>query len=175
MMIKDQNETKEAWFEKILFSYEKGIFRYIYTLVGQRQDAEDLTQETFVRVYKNFGSVNPQKNLKGWLYRIATNITYDWFRRKKIRPELFIIDDPDRPFETIDEECSYNKIETNKDVQDALAKIKVIYRSVLLLFYWEGLKYEEIALVLGLPVNTLKTNIMRAKQELKKVLEGNIK
>lgn len=172
-LIDDAQKGDIKTFERLVFAYEKKIYRYIYNLVGQKQDAEDLTQETFVRVYKNRCAIKPEENLGGWLYRIATNITYDWFRKKKIRPELLIIDDPENRFETIDEEFTYNKIETKKDLERALSKIGITYRAVLALFYWQGLKYEEIASVLSVPVNTVKTHLRRAKQALKMALEGN--
>ncbi len=160
-------------FEKILSQYEGPIFNYIFGLVRQRQDAEDITQETFIKLYKNRKSIDPQRSIRGLIYKIATNNTYDWFRRKKIRPELFIISDPESGFETIDEDSSYIKLETAKDIETALNKLRVVYRVVLLLFYWQGLSYEEIASTLSFPVNTIKTNIRRAKQELKENILGN--
>lgn len=171
--IKKARRGDNLAFEEIIYRYERVIFNYIFGLVRQKQDAEDLTQETFIKLYKNIRSVDPEGNIRGLLYKIATNSSYDWFKKKKIRPELFIIDDPESSFETIDEDLSYIKLETAKDIEIALSKLKVVYRVVLLLFYWQGLSYEEIASALSLPINTIKTNIRRAKQELKELLLGN--
>jgi RNA polymerase sigma-70 factor (ECF subfamily) len=162
-------------FEKILFWYEKTIFNYVFAIVRHRQDAEDLAQEVFLRLYKNIKSFNPEYKFQTWLYTIATNVVRDWFRKKKRQPELFLIDDPDSKFETIDEDFSYNKLETTKDIQDGLNALKPAYRMVLTLFYWQGFGYEEIAGILSLPVNTVKTHISRAKGSLKGILEGESK
>ncbi len=160
-------------FEKILFLYEKEIFRYIRRFAMRQEDAEDLTQETFIKVYKHIGSLDPDKGVRSWLYRIATNTVYDWFRKARKNQELFIVDDTDSPFETIDEETSYTyqARATIKDLQDALERIRPVYKSVLLLFYEEGLRYEEIAEALFLPLNTVKTYMRRAKVALYKEFE----
>lgn len=161
-------------FEKILFAYEKRIFNYIYRAVGVKMDAEDITQETFIKLYEHRTLINPDGNFKSWLYTIATNDTRDFFRKKGRRNELFIIDDPDEPeFETIDNFQSYSSIEAKNDVGEALMKIKPIYREVLLLFYEQGFAYQEIAQILFLPINTIKTYLRRAKEALKKELGEN--
>lgn len=159
-------------FEKILFTYEKKIFNYVFAIVRQKQDAEDLTQETFIKVYKNLKSLNPDLNFKAWLYKIATNATIDWFRKNGKKSELFLLDDKESRFETIDEQFSYLRIETAKEVADALNAIKPKYRTVLLLFYWQGFSYEEMASMLSLPLNTVKTYLRRAKDSVKEVLSG---
>jgi RNA polymerase sigma-70 factor (ECF subfamily) len=162
-------------FEKILFRYEKPVFNFIFAIVRHRQDAEDLTQEVFLKLYKNIRSFNPEYKFQTWLYTIASNVTRDWFRKKMRQPELFLVDDPDSKFETIDEDFSYNKLETTKDIQDGLNALKPAYRMVLTLFYWQGFGYEEIATILSLPVNTVKTHISRAKGTLKRILAGESK
>ena len=162
-------------FEKLLFIYEKKIFNYIFTIVRQKQDAEDLTQETFIKVYKNLKSLNPDLSFKAWLYKIATNATIDWFRKNGKKSELLLLDDQESKFETIDKNFSYIRIETAKDISDALNTIKPEYRTVLLLFYWQGFSYEEIASMLSLPLNTVKTYLRRAKDSVKEVLSGATK
>ncbi len=166
-----KNKSFKA-FEAILSRYEKPIFNYIFRLVNHRQDAEDLTQETFIKVYTHLSSIDPEKSFQAWLYKIATNTVYDWSRKKGVHSELFIIDDPESGFETIDEDFSYINIETAKDVENALGALKPAYRAVLLLFYWQDLSYEEISSALSLPVNTVKTHLRRAKNALKEKLTG---
>lgn len=159
-------------FEEILFAYEKRIFNYIFSIVRHKQDTEDLTQETFIKVFKNLKLIDPALNFEAWLFRIATNTTYDWFRKKGSRPELFVIDDLESKFETIDEDSSYIKLETAKDIKDALDGLKPVYRVVLLLFYWRGFSYKEISSILSLPLNTVKTLLRRGKKALKEALVG---
>lgn len=160
-------------FEKILCAYEKPIFSYVYRLVRQKEEAEDLTQETFIKLYQHIDSVDVDKNFRAWVYKIATNTVYDWLRKKQKRQELFIIDDPNIQFETIDTQTPYQdmqKVERAKDVETALEKVRPVYRAVLLLFYWQGFGYTEIAHVLSLPLNTVKTYLYRAKHALKQEL-----
>ncbi len=170
ILIAAKNKNFKA-FEAILSHYEKAIFNYIFRLVNHRQDAEDLAQETFIKVYTHLSSIDPEKNFRAWLYKIATNVTYDWFRKKGARPELFIVDDPLASFETIDEESPYLKIERARDLLKALGEIKPIYRTILDLFYHQGFGYEEIAQSLAIPLNTVKTHLFRAKRALKQALE----
>jgi RNA polymerase sigma-70 factor (ECF subfamily) len=159
-------------FENLVFIFEKSIFGYLLYSTGRKEDAEDLTQEVFIKVYKNLKSLDPNLNFKAWLFKIASNTLIDWWRKKGEERELFLIDDKDSNFETIDEDFSYLKIETAKDIADALEKIKPEYKVVLLLFYWQGFSYEEIASILSLPLGTVKTNLRRAKLAIKEILTG---
>jgi len=154
-------------FEDILSVYEKPIFNYIRRWANRRQDAEDLTQDVFIRVYKSLKSIDLQKSFKAWLYKIATNVVYDWLRKKQGKIELFTIDDGIHDFETIESDSSYINIESAKDLEAALEKIKPVYKNVLLLFYHDDLSYQEIADALNLPINTVKVCLYRAKKSLK--------
>ncbi len=163
-------------FEQILSAYEKPIYSYVYRLVRQKEDAQDLTQEAFVKLYKHIDAVDSEKNFRAWVYKIATNTVNDWLRKKQKRQELFIIDDPDVQFETIDVHTPYQdmqRVERAQDVEPALQKVRPVYRAVLLLFYWQGFGYTEIAHVLSLPLNTVKTYLYRAKHALKDELSQN--
>lgn len=168
LLILAKNKNLEA-FEKILFLYDKSIYNYLYRLTGRKEDAEDLTQKTFIKLYKSLKSINLDKNFKAWLYRIATNTAYDWFRKKKREAEL-LITEPDKYFETLEPEDAYYNVETSQELESALNKLKPIHKSVLLLFYKESLQYQEIAEALNIPLNTVKTHLYRAKEALKKEL-----
>lgn len=160
-----------AAFEQILFLFEKPIFNYIYRLTGRREDAEDLTQETFIKLYKSISSIDPENNVKSWLYKIATNTAYDWLRQKRGKKELYAIDaDSDKRFETTDPDPTYYNIENAFDMEKALVKIKPAYKTILHLFYYDDLDYKKIANILNIPINTVKTYLRRAKLALKKEL-----
>ncbi len=152
--------------EKIMFAWERKIYGYIYRMVNNRDDAADLTQEVFIKVYKRLDSAKPA-TLKPWLYTIATNTVYDFFRKKRGTKESFIISDPEHPFETSDPFDAYIPLEERLDVEQALSKIKPEYRTVLLLFYRDQLSLEEMATTLGRPVNTIKTLVRRARIAVK--------
>lgn len=161
-------------FEKTLLLYEKQIFNHIYRLVGQLQDAQDLLQETFIKLYKNRSRIDTNKSFKAWLYKIATNTTYDWFRKKShYRGQISLDEIDEEKFETIDTQSPYYRIEASNDVAGALEGIKAAYRNILLLYYRDGFSYEEIADILGIPLNTVKTHLSRAKKQLKEKLESS--
>lgn len=158
-------------FEQLVFRYEKPIFWYIKKFVAQKENAEDLVQETFIKIYRSLKTFDPEYKFKTWIYTIATNTVYDWLRKAKKSKELFIIDDPDNSFETIDESSSYKLIEDKELVDNALRNIKPVYQSAIVLFYRDELTYEEIAEVLKVPINTVKTYIYRAKKALSDLLK----
>lgn len=129
-----------------------------------------MTQKTFIKLYKSLKSINLDKNFKSWLYKIATNTAYDWFRKKKREAEL-LITEPDKYFETLEPVEPYYNVEDIQLLDNALDKLKPIHKSVLLLFYKESLQYQEIAEALNIPLNTVKTHIYRAKESLKNNLK----
>lgn len=155
-------------FEELLLKYERQIFNHAYRLTMNAGDAEDLTQETFLRLYDRRETLIPEKGAKNWLYAVAANAAYDLFRKRKRANEVSA-DDGDEP-ETNPAYSPYYRIERAEDIENALGALKPAYRSALILFYKEGFSYEEIAEFLGLPVNTVKTHIRRGKEALKSLL-----
>mgnify|MGYP001569176873 CR=1 FL=1 len=158
-------------FEKLLFRYEKQIFFYILKFINQNENAQDIVQETFIKVYRSLKTFDPEYKFKTWLFTIATNTAYDWLRKAKKTKEIFIIDDPDINFETIDERLPYKIIEDKEYIDKVMKNLKPAYRSALLLYYYDGMKYEEISQVLGVPINTVKTYLSRAKAQLHKEIK----
>ncbi len=157
-------------FDAIINVYQKAIYNHLYRFVGSADDAADLAQDTFVKLYKNRKKIDPEQNFNAWLYKIATNTAYDWLKKKKRHPEDLIIDDADAGFETIEAKQSYYKmpVADSIDLENALIKIKPIYRQLLLLHYQQGFSYEEISEIVSQPLNTVKTGLHRAKKELAK-------
>lgn len=158
-------------FEQLVSLYEKRIFNYILRMVQHNEDAEDITQETFIKVYKQLHTFDQSKNFKTWLYTIATHTAYDWFRRRRARREFFVIDDPESSFETIGEDVAYKEIEDKEVVGKALRGLKPLHQIILMMYYKDELTYEEIAGHLRIPLNTVKTHLYRAKRALKIRLE----
>ena len=154
--------------DAIIIAYEKAIYNHLYRLVDNGEDAADLTQETFIKLYKNRAQIDPEQNFNAWLYKIATHTAYDWLKKKRRHPEDLIIDDENFNFETIEAKQSYYQIATiDKVALDmALAKIKPVYKNLLLLYYQQGFSYEEISRIADLPLNTVKVGLHRAKKEL---------
>ena len=167
----DLRRGSMAAYETVLSLYERDIFNFVYRLSGNAMDAQDLTQEVFIKVYKYHRRVDPSKKLKAWIYKIATNTTYDFLRKKRnLNRELFILND-DEPFETIDEKDTYKQVEAKHDLDQAFSGLKPAYRTILDLAFYQELSYEEIADILALPLNTVKTHVRRAKEALRSHLE----
>ncbi|MEN9613911.1 MAG: hypothetical protein RLZZ347_218 [Candidatus Parcubacteria bacterium] len=161
-------------FEEILTQYEKPIFNHLLRLTQDYDDASELLQTTFIKVYTKRSHIDPAGSFKNWLYKIATNVAYDFFRKKK-REQLVFLDD-ESVFETIEGDTAYSTIDTEiavHDLKEALVKIRPHHRTILLLYYKEELSYAEIADILGLPINTVKTHLRRAKIELETFLKNN--
>lgn len=155
-------------FEHLLSFFEQPIFNYCLRLVRNKEDAEDITQDSFVKVYTHRKLIDPEKNIKTWIFTIATNTAYDFIRRRKRHNEKSL----DEGDETIDVLQAYYPQEgLVSDVEQALGRISGEYRKALLLFYQQGFEYKEIAEILSLPVNTVKTHISRGKEQLKQILE----
>ncbi|GAB3161481.1 hypothetical protein GCM10027059_11760 [Myceligenerans halotolerans] len=149
------------------------VYRLAYRLTGNQQDAEDLTQETFIRVFRSLSSYTPG-TFEGWLHRITTNLFLDMARRRKrIRMEAMGDDDgavaatgeqgrPEREFEHAN---------LGHDVQHALDELRPEYRAAVVLCDIEGLSYEEIAKTLNVKLGTVRSRIHRARAQLREALE----
>lgn len=170
-----------AAFEKILYSYENKILNYIYRFVNKREDAEDLTQETFIRFYANIDKVDPDDNFRGWLYRVATNIVFDWLRKeKRTRERTYSPKNQEINLEylaAISTERStvdvLKDIEEVDEVKRALRHLAPLHQSILILFYYDGFSQVEIAKLWSMPLGTVKTRLRQARQEMKKSLVEN--
>jgi RNA polymerase sigma-70 factor (ECF subfamily) len=157
-------------FEYILSFYEKAIYNYCLRILKNSTHAKDVTQETFIKVYTHRKKIDPEKNIKTWIFTIATNTAYDFLRSKKRKMEISL----DEEFETNSSfETYYQSKEEGliSDVDKALTQIKSEYKKVLLLFYQQGFEYKEIAEILGMPINTVKTHISRGREQLKELLK----
>ncbi|MFH5822211.1 RNA polymerase sigma factor SigE [Georgenia sp. AZ-5] len=161
-----------SW-EQIVTEHSGRVYRLAYRLTGNRADAEDLTQETFVRVFRSLHSYKPG-NFDGWLHRITTNLFLDQARRRsRVRldpigesterlPSLHDAEEPERGFE---------HAHLDLDVQAALDSLPPRYRAAVVLCDIEGLSYEEIATTLGIKMGTVRSRIHRARAMLRDQLE----
>jgi RNA polymerase sigma-70 factor (ECF subfamily) len=156
-------------FEQILSFYEKAIYNYCLRVLKNSQNAKDVTQETFIKVYTHRKDIDPEKNVKTWIFTIATNTAYDFLRSKKRKMEVNL----DEENETISSlEAYYIEEGMISDVDKALLQINPEYSKALLLFYQQGFTYQEISEILSAPINTIKTHILRGKEQLKEKLKN---
>lgn len=157
--------------DEIVRDHSPRVYRLAYRLAGNRQDAEDLTQETFVRVFRSLHTFTPG-TVGGWLHRITTNLFLDQARRKsRIRFDRLGEDaeaklpgtapGPERSFE-------YNNLDV--DVQAALEALSPEFRAAIVLCDLEGLSYEEVSEALGVKLGTVRSRIHRGRGMLREKL-----
>src|SRR5680860_624402 len=166
------NDQWEApsW-EEIVTQHSARVYRLSYRLTGNLHDAEDLTQEVFVRVFRSLSSYTPG-TFEGWLHRITTNLFLDQVRRKKrIRFDALGDDAHDRlPGREIGPERAFEHANLDLDVQQALAGLPPDFRAAVVLCDVEGLSYEEIAATLGIKLGTVRSRIHRGRAQLREAL-----
>ncbi len=156
-----------SW-EEIVATHSARVYRLAYRLTGNRQDAEDLTQEVFVRVFRSLSSYTPG-TFEGWLHRITTNLFLDQARRKaRIRFDALTDDAESRiPSRGVTPDREVVEWLFDDDVEAALRDLSPDFRAAVVLCDVEGLSYDEIADVLGLKLGTVRSRIHRGRTMLR--------
>jgi RNA polymerase sigma-70 factor (ECF subfamily) len=168
-------ETGEQWtppsWEEIVTAHSARVYRLAYRLTGNQHDAEDLTQEVFVRVFRSLSSYTPG-TFEGWLHRITTNLFLDQARRKqRIRFDALAEDaDSKLPSRAVTPDAHFLDTQFDDDVESALSALPPDFRAAVVLCDVEGLSYEEIADVLDLKLGTVRSRIHRGRAMLRKTL-----
>ena len=167
--------TDTAWvpptWDEVVATHSGRVYRLAYRLTGDKHDAEDLTQEVFVRVFRSLSSYTPG-TFEGWLHRITTNLFLDQARRKsKIRFDALADDADNRlPSRSATPDMQFVDTLFDDDVEAALADLPPDFRAAVVLCDIESLSYEEIADVLGLKLGTVRSRIHRGRSMLRKSL-----
>lgn len=162
--------TPPTW-EEIVSMHSGRVYRLAYRLTGNQHDAEDLTQEVFVRVFRSLSTYTPG-TFEGWLHRITTNLFLDMVRRKqRIRFDALGDDAAERlPSKEPTPQQIFNDAHFDADVQQALDTLAPEFRAAVVLCDIEGLSYEEIAATLGVKLGTVRSRIHRGRSQLRKAL-----
>ena len=157
--------------DEIVEQHSDRVFRLAYRLTGNRHDAEDLTQEVFVRVFRSLDTYTPG-TFEGWLHRITTNLFLDGARRKqRIRFDALSDERAARlPSDVLPPETAFAERTFDDDVEAALATLPPDFRAAVVLCDVEGLTYEEIATIMGAKLGTVRSRIHRGRSMLRKAL-----
>jgi RNA polymerase sigma-70 factor (ECF subfamily) len=168
---RDGAEWAAPSWDEVVEQHSARVYRLAYRLTGDRHDAEDLTQEVFVRVFRSLSSYTPG-TFEGWLHRITTNLFLDQARRKaKIRFDAFAEGAETRiPSRAVTPDFAVLEGIFDDDVESALAALPPDFRAAVVLCDIEGLSYEEISDVLGLKLGTVRSRIHRGRAMLRKAL-----
>ncbi|AZQ73369.1 MULTISPECIES: RNA polymerase sigma factor SigE [Streptomyces] len=163
--------TPPSW-EEIVSTHSARVYRLAYRLTGNQHDAEDLTQEVFVRVFRSLSTYTPG-TFEGWLHRITTNLFLDMVRRRqRIRFDALGEDAAERlPSREPSPQQHFNDTHFDADVQQALDTLAPEFRAAVVLCDIEGLSYEEIAATLGVKLGTVRSRIHRGRSHLRKALQ----
>jgi len=177
-LVKSASEGSVEDFHKLYEVFSVQVYKFILGMTGDESEADDITQETFIKVFYKLKKLKDPGYFKFWLYRIARNEVYQRHRQLKRRGEVsidneeigyygFIPDDK----EGLDPEKQVMSRELDSVVRKALQSLKPKYRDVLILAVQEKMTYEEISKVVGRSVVSVKTDIYRARQVVKEKLD----
>lgn len=170
-------------FGKLLEKYSSFVYRTVFYDIKSKEDAEDISQEVFIKAYKALANFRSDSEFSTWIYRICKNTIYDYIRkssREKSIPlsEMSSGDENDRIYDIPDDsgkydpEKTYISKETADIVNDAISSLSEEHKSIILMRDIEGYSYGEIADILSIEEGTVKSRLSRARNSLKKKLEN---
>lgn len=176
-------QGRELAFRELVRRYERPVFSLVYRMVRDRETAEDLAQDSFVKVLNHIDKYSPEFKFSSWLFKIANNVAIDHLRRRRL--ETVSMDGSPHATTAADVEASSIELASEQEsaldemearelgsaIERAIATLRPEYRACIMLRHVEGRSYEEIATTLDLPLGTVKTYIHRARHELRKALE----
>lgn len=175
-MAADTNAAAPTWtpptWEEVVRDHSGRVYRLAFRLTGNRPDAEDLTQEVFVRVFKSLAKYTPG-TFEGWLHRITTNLFLDQARRKqRIRFDGLTDEATERlSSNEPSPERSFEMAHFDKDVQRALGELPPDFRVAVVLCDVEGMSYNQVAETVGVKVGTVRSRIHRGRALLRAALQ----
>lgn len=156
-------------FEPLVKKYQERLLNFTHRIVKDEAAADDVVQDTFIKVYKTIDRIELSKKFSSYLFQIAKNTGISYLRSRKptlpISNEVFD-SEKERPEE------KFEKIEKKAITQKAIEKLEGKYKKIITLYYFHELSYREIAKKLKLPMGTVKTNLLRAKSSLKEMLKN---
>jgi RNA polymerase sigma-70 factor, ECF subfamily len=176
-------QGRESAFRELIRRYERPVFSVIYRMVRDREMAEDLAQETFIKVLNALDRYDPKFKFSSWIFKIAHNATLDQLRKKE--PETLSLEGSPhaRTQEQIEasavtavdtaespEQYTHSR-ELGSEIEAAIERLRPEYRAAIVLWHIEGRPYDEIAEIMDLPLGTVKTYIHRGRNELRKMLQ----
>jgi RNA polymerase sigma-70 factor, ECF subfamily len=169
----DNKEDTEAVIDEIMRNYGQDVLQLVFSYVHDKSVAEDLTQEIFVKCYKNLHTYNRKSKLKTWLWRIAINHSKDYLK-SWYNTKVIVADTDFSSSGSMGKSVEESVIQKEVDIElaEAVMQLPVQYREVIYLYYFEEMQIKEIAKATEQKSNTVKTRLRRAKSMLKEQLGG---
>jgi len=175
-------QGSEAAYRELITRYQRPVFALVYRMVRDRELAEDLAQDTFIKVLNHIDSYRPEHKFSSWIFKIANNAAIDHLRRKQLNtlslegaPDALTADRQEATALQVSggEESALEELEARElgtQIERAIGRLRPEYRACIIMRHVEGRPYEEIATALELPLGTVKTYIHRARNELRDLL-----
>ncbi len=169
-------------FEQLFEGYYKKVYNIALRMIGNHDDACELAQEVFIRIYRSIGGFKEESQLSTWIYRIATNVCLDELRRRKNRKIVSMDEDIKLEDNQLKRQLEDHKPtpdiiaernETREAIKEAILQLPEHHRTMIIMRDIQGLSYDDIAKILQTPEGTVKSRINRARQALKKLLVNN--
>jgi RNA polymerase sigma-70 factor (ECF subfamily) len=175
-LIADCLAGHQAAFGELVRRHQDRLYSAIYRVVQCAEDSQDVVQEAFLHAYQHLGSFKGDAQFYTWLYRIAMNAAISLRRKRKpvlriVGPDGEAVPEPADPSDTAQPSHGIEQEEREQSVQRGLARLSAEHRAVLVMKDMEGMKYEEMAEVLGVPIGTIRSRLHRARLELRELLE----
>ncbi len=170
-------------FEDLVTAYERRVFVLAYRSSNNEEDARDITQEVFLRVYRSLHRFRGDSSFSTWIYRVTMNICVDFARKNAAGPQTITILDDEEQEKPIPDtnithqpEAAFENTVLREEIQLALAGLSQEHRSIVLMRDVAGLSYEEVGKAVGINVGTVKSRLARARKNLRDILcqSGNL-
>ncbi|HYF82395.1 MAG TPA: sigma-70 family RNA polymerase sigma factor [Clostridia bacterium] len=170
---------KTELFSVIVDRYQSKVFSTVYSYTHDHEETRDLTQEIFIKLYNNLQSYKNKASFSTWLYRIAVNRCIDWTRKKRLQTISTIYDNSDDEIDIYDTiadsgggpEEAFIKQENKAYIRKVVEDLPEIYKTVIILYYFEDFSPQEISDITDVPKRTIETRLYRGKNLLKLRLE----
>jgi RNA polymerase sigma-70 factor (ECF subfamily) len=180
VLIRKAKQGDVEAFESLIMCYQKKVFNIAYRIIGNYDDAGELAQEVFIRVFKSLKQLREDQTFYTWLSRITTNICLDECRKRKNKKTVYLDEEigfGDNELKIQVEDCGLSpeilaeRNEVRRNISEAMQILSDEQREVIVMRYMRGLSYDEMAEAMNCPCGTVKSRINRAKQYLKEVIE----
>ena len=182
LLIEQCLKGQQSSFSELIDEYKNMVFSLSYKMTNSLEDAEDISQEVFIRVYKSLYNFNPRYKFSTWLYQLTLNICRDRFRKGKI-PSVSLDTPPNKDdqkdFSSIIPDNQNNPediimgVEQTNFINDLITSLPLKYREVIILCHLKDLSYDEMSKILNISLGSVKTRLFRARELLKNKLKKN--
>jgi RNA polymerase sigma-70 factor (ECF subfamily) len=155
-------------FEALVVRYERPVYNAALRMLRDREEARDVAQTVFLKVYEHLGEYDPSHRFYSWIYRIALNESINTLQRRRPRAPL----DPEMAGEEPGPDDSLSQVQLSGGLAAAVAGLRDEYRAVIVLRHYLGCSYEDMASIVGVPVKTVKSRLFSARQLLKTAMQA---